>query len=209
VLLEERGVASPRRVVLPGPAGVSEAVAHAGLGDAVVVKADCVGSVHKADVGALRLGVPAAEAGRVAAEVWEAARAAFGTERVRGVLVEEMLDPVAELIVSVHRDPHVGPVVTVGAGGALVELMGDAVSRLAPVDAEEADRMLDGLRLAPLLEGHRGRPAADRDALAAAIAALSRLGPLLGSGVELVEVNPLAALAQGVRALDAVVEAAP
>ena len=208
-LLEEQGVAAPRRVVLPGPAGVSEAVAAAGLGEVVVVKADCVGSVHKADVGALRLGVAAAEAGRVATEVWEAARAAFGPERVRGVLVEEMLDPIAELMVSVHRDPHVGPVVTVGAGGALVELMGDAVSRLAPVDAEGAGRMLDGLRLAPLLEGHRGRPAADRDALVAAIAAVSRLGPLLGDGVKLVEVNPLAALAQGVRALDAVVEGAP
>lgn len=205
-LLEERGVAAPRRVVRSDPAEVSEAVAAADLGDVLIVKADCVGAVHKADVGALRLGVPAAEAGRVAAEVWEAARAAFGPERVRGVLVEERLEPVAELIVSVHRDLHVGPILTLGAGGALVELMGDAISRLAPVGDEEADRMLDGLRLAPLLRGHRGRPAADRDALAAAIAAVSRLGPLLGSGVELVEVNPLAALNQGVRALDVVVE---
>lgn len=208
-LLAERGVAAPRGAVCRDPADVPGAVAAAGLGEVVVVKADCVGAVHKADAGALRLGVPSAEAGRVAAEVWEAARAAFGPERVRGVLVEEMVDPVAELMVSVHRDPHVGAVVTVGAGGSLVELMGDAVSRLAPVDAEEAGRMLGGLRLAPLLEGHRGRPAADRDALAAAIAAVSRLGPLLGSGVELVEVNPLAALARGVRALDAVVEGRP
>ena len=173
------------------------------------MKADCVGAVHKAEVGALRLGVPAEEAGRVATEVWEAARAAFGADRVRGVLVEEMVEPVAELMVAVHRDPHVGAVVTVSAGGALVELMDDAVSRLAPVDADEADRMLGDLRMAPLLGGHRGRPAADRAALAAAIAAVSRLGPLLGSGVELVEVNPLAALAHGVRALDAVVEGRP
>ena len=208
-VLEGWGVPSPRRVLRRGPVGVQEAVAAAGLGATVVVKADCVGAVHKADAGALRVGVPAAEAGRVGAEVWEAARAAFGAERVRGVLVEELVEPVAELMVSVHRDPHVGPVVTLGAGGSLVELMGDAVSRLAPVDAGEAERMLDDLRLAPLLEGHRGRPAADRGALARAVAAVSRLGPLLGAGVELVEVNPLAALAEGVRALDAVVVGAP
>lgn len=205
-LLAGRGVPAPRRVVARDPAEIPAAVAMAGLAGPLAVKADCLGAVHKADAGALRLGVSVAEAGPVAAAVWEAARAAFGVARVRGVLVEEMVDPVAELMVSVHRDPHVGPIVTVGAGGSLVELLGDAVSRLAPVDAEEAGRMLDGLRIAPLLDGHRGRLPADRAALTAAIAAVSRLGPLLGSGVELVEVNPLAALARGVSALDAVVE---
>jgi acetate---CoA ligase (ADP-forming) len=88
-------------------------------------------------------------------------------------------------------------------------VLGDAVSRLAPVDADEAGRMLDGLRTAALLDGHRGRPAADRAALAAAVAAVSGLGPLLGAGAELVEINPLAALVDGVRALDAVVEGGP
>lgn len=209
LLLEGRGVPGPRRVALPGPAGVAEAVARAGLGEAVVVKADCVGAVHKADAGALRVGVPAASAAAAAAEVWDAARAAFGPERVRGVIVEELVDPLAELIVAVHRDPHVGAVVTLGAGGGLVEVLGDAVSRLAPVDADEAGRMLDGLRTAALLDGHRGRPAADRAALAAAVAAVSGLGPLLGAGAELVEINPLAALVDGVCALDAVVEGGP
>ena len=207
-LLAGRGVPSPRCAVAGDPAQIPAAVAAAGLAGPLAVKADCLGAVHKAEVGALRLGVPVDEAGPAAAVVWEAARAAFGVGRVRGVLVEEMVDPVAELMVSVHRDPHVGPIVTVGAGGSLVELLGDAVSRLAPVGAEEAGRMLDGLRIAPLLDGHRGRPHADRPALTAAIAQVSRLGPLLGSGAELVEVNPLAALARGVSVLDAVVEGA-
>ncbi len=205
-LLAGRGVPAPRCAVAGDPAEIPAAVAAAGLAGPLAVKADCLGAVHKADAGALRLGVPVDEAGPAAAAVWEAARAAFGIARVRGVLVEEMVDLVAELMVSVHRDPHVGPIVTVGAGGSLVELLGDAVSRLAPIDAEEAGRMLDGLRIAPLLDGHRGRVPADRAALTAAIAQVSRLGPLLGSGVELVEVNPLAALARGVSVLDAVVE---
>ncbi|HET6692050.1 MAG TPA: acetate--CoA ligase family protein [Miltoncostaeaceae bacterium] len=202
-LLEGLGVPAPRRVVCADPADVPAALAAAGLEGTLAVKADCVGAVHKADVGAVRLGVAAADAGRVAGEVVRAARAALGDGRVRGALVEEMVAPVAELMVAVHRDPNVGPVVTVGAGGALVELMDDTVSRLAPVDEREAARMLDGLRIAPLLDGHRGRPPADRAALAAAVAAVSRLGPRAG----LVEINPLAALPRGACALDAVVEA--
>jgi hypothetical protein len=154
----------------------------------------------------VRVGVPAGEAGPAAAEVWAAARAAFGAERVGGVIVEELAAPLAELVLAVHRDPNAGPVVTVGAGGALVEAARDAVSRLAPVDEAEAGRMVDALRMAPLLADGRGRSPADRPALARAVAALSALGPLLGHGVELVEVNPLAALPEGVLALDAVVE---
>jgi acetyl-CoA synthetase/acetyltransferase len=207
-LLEGRGVPAPRRVAVRDPARVDEALAGAGLGDDLVVKADCAGAVHKADAGAVRVGVRAEDAGRVASEVWRSARTALGADRVRGLLVEERARPLAELMVSVHRDPHVGAVVTVGAGGALVEVLADTACRLAPVEPAEAGRMLDELRLAPLLRGHRGAPAADRDALAGAIAAVSRLGPLLGAGVDLVEVNPLAALPGGVLALDAVVEGA-
>ena len=206
LLLEERGIPSPRRAVAADPAGVPAAVAAAGLAGAVVVKADCRGAVHKAAAGAVRTGVPAGEAGPAAAEAWAAARAAFGAERVGGVIVEELVAPLAELVLAVHRDPNAGPVITVGAGGALVEAARDAVSRLAPVDEEEAARMIDALRMAPLLAGGSGRPAADRAALARAVAALSALGPLLGDGVELVEVNPLAAMPEGVLALDAVVE---
>jgi acyl-CoA synthetase (NDP forming) len=204
-LLEEWGVPAPRRVAVRDPADVPEAVAEARLREPLVVKADCAGAVHKADAGAVRLGVPADDVGRVASEVWRAAREAIGGPRVRGVLVEERATPLAELMVSVHRDPHVGAVVTAGAGGALVEVLADTTSRLAPVEPDEAARMLDELRVGPLLDGHRGAQAADRTALAEAIAAISRLGPLLGKGVELVEVNPLAALPDGVLALDAVV----
>ena len=206
LLLEARGIPSPRRAVAADPAGVPAAVAAAGLGGAVVVKADCRGAVHKAAAGAVRIGIPAGEAGPAAAGAWAAARAAFGADRVGGVIVEELVAPLAELVLAVHRDPNVGPVITVGAGGALVEAARDAVSRLAPVDVEEAARMIGALRTAPLLAGGRGRHAADRAALARAVAALSALGPLLGDGVELVEVNPLAAMPEGVLALDAVVE---
>jgi acyl-CoA synthetase (NDP forming) len=199
-------IPTPRRVAAETPAALASALEGAELGDPIVVKADCVGAVHKAELGAVRVGVPRAHAAVAAREVWDAARAALGARRVTGVLAEELVRPLAEVIVSVHRDPHAGPLVTVGAGGALVEVLRDSVSRLAPVTAAEAAEMIAGLRCAPLLRGGRGAPSSDLDAVARAVARLSELGAAAGERVSLIEVNPLAALAEGTCALDAVID---
>jgi hypothetical protein len=74
------------------------------------------------------------------------------------------------------------------------------------VTAAEAAQMIAGLRCAPLLRGGRGAPACDLDALARAVARLSELGAAAGERVSLIEVNPLAALAEGTCALDAVID---
>jgi acetate---CoA ligase (ADP-forming) len=204
VLEAAGGVGLPRRRT-PEDAGAAGAAVRE-LGGVAVVKADCVGSVHKTDVGAIRVGVGPEDAAGAAAAVLDSARAGFGDERVRGLLVEELVEPVAELMVSVGVDPHAGPLVTVGAGGELVELLSDTVSRLAPVDADEALAMLDELRCAPWLDGFRGRPAADRAALAALIVRVSELGVAWEERLELLELNPVGALASGAVALDAVME---
>jgi len=203
-VLAAAGIPAPRRVAAKTPRALAAALRGAELGDAVVVKADCLGAVHKAGVGAVRVGVPLADAVDAAGAVWTAAREALGPERVAGVLVEELVLPLAELFVSVHRDPHAGPVVTVGAGGAQVEVLRDTVSRLAPVGEEEAREMLDGLRSTPLAGGPGGAP--DRAAVARVVARLSELGAAAGDRVALIEVNPLAALVEGACALDAVID---
>jgi succinyl-CoA synthetase beta subunit len=141
--------------------------------------------------------------------VLAAARRAFGDAAVRGLLVEELVEPVAELVVSASADDQVGPLVTVGVGGRLVELVGDAVTRLAPVDEAEARAMLGELRASALLDGFRGGPAADRGALAALVALVSALGAAWEERVALIELNPVAALPSGAVALDAVLEARP
>jgi acyl-CoA synthetase (NDP forming) len=204
--LERAGVVTPRRLVCADPEGVSQALGTMDLGASVVVKADCVGAAHKTESGAVRVGIAREDAARVAREVWESARARIGEDRVRGVIVEEMVRPVAELLVSAVRDPTGVTVVVVGAGGELVEVLAETACRIAPLSEEDALAMLDGLRVARLLDGVRGRPAGDRRAVARAIVAIARLA--LADQVALIEVNPLAATPDGAVALDAVIERA-
>jgi hypothetical protein len=79
----------------------------------------------------------------------------------------------------------------VGAGGVMTELFKDVAYRLAPVDAEGARRMLGELRIARLLDGFRGAPAADTDALAALVAQLSHFAAGNRDLVQEVELNPV------------------
>jgi acetyltransferase len=98
-----------------------------------------------------------------------------------------------------------GPVITLGAGGALVEVLADATSRLAPVGRDEAHEMIDELRAAVLLDGFRGAPRGDRDALAGVIVRVGAAVATWQDSVALLELNPIAVLEQGAVALDAVI----
>jgi acyl-CoA synthetase (NDP forming) len=200
-LLAAAGLRAPRSRLLGDPAEAAAAVEE--LGGIAVVKADVAGLVHKLELGAVRLDVGTAAAVAAATAVRERAIAALGAGRVRGILVEERVEPLAELLVSVRSDPVAGAVLTVAAGGSWAELLGDAATRVAPVDAATARELLLGLRLAPLLLGARGRPAADLEALALAIATVSRLGTEWGPRLGLLELNPIAALPDGALVLDA------
>ncbi|HUF92052.1 MAG TPA: acetate--CoA ligase family protein [Candidatus Limnocylindria bacterium] len=99
------------------------------------------------------------------------------------------------------RDAQFGPLVVLGFGGIYVEILKDTTTRLAPVDRADALLMIHELRMAPALEGARGRPAADLDTLADTI---SRFSWLAAGADELaeIEINPLGAGASGTRALD-------
>lgn len=201
MLLTEAGLRAPRGRRLADPGAAEEAVQE--LGGIAVVKADVVGLAHKLELGAVHLDVAAAEAEAVARAVREGAISALGAERVRGILVEERIEPLAELLVSVRSDPVAGTVLTVAAGGSWAELLDDAATRVAPVDVAAARELLLGLRLVPLLLGARSRPAADLDGLALAIATVSRLGSEWGPRLGLLELNPIAALPDGAIVLDA------
>ena len=110
-----------------------------------------------------------------------------------------------ELVVGVKRDPQIGPVVLVGLGGVLVEVLRDTAMALAPVDRNEARRMLERLRGFRLLEGYRGSPAVDLDAVCEAIARISEFAADHAAVVEEIDVNPLLARPDGVLALDALI----
>jgi hypothetical protein len=107
------------------------------------------------------------------------------------------------MIVGVRREPRLGLCLVVGLGGVQAELLGDVARRLLPLRAGDARAMLDELRLAPLLHGHRGRPGADLEALAAAVESVAAAAEALGPDLDAVEVNPLIARPDGALAVDA------
>jgi len=153
--LSAYGVAVPRaRVVGPGEA----AEAATALGFPVVIKAAGAALEHKSDVGGVVLNVRSAAEASAAAQRLSALSPAL--------LIEEMVvDGVAEVLVGLRVDPQFGLLLVLGAGGVLTELLRDSVTLLPPFTAAGIGTALARLRMAPLLGGFRGRPAADVPAL--------------------------------------------
>jgi hypothetical protein len=143
-------------------------------------------ALNIADEAALRATASAMRA-RVAAAAPQA--------RITGILVQPMAKGLAEAILGFRRDPEVGPVVLLGAGGVLSELHRDIALRLAPVDEAEARAMIAEVRAMVPLTGWRNLPRGDLDALAKAVVAVSRLAAL--DGVREAEINPLMVHAEG------------
>lgn len=180
----------------------------AAMGGRVALKIVSPDILHKTDVGGVRLHVAAAEASAAVVEMMDTVQRARPDARIDGVLMSPMLDGALEFIIGAHSDPVFGPVIMVGAGGVAVEITDDVALRLAPVRTDEALAMVQSLKCYRLLEGYRGRPPADIDALVNAIVRLSEFAHanarLLGS----IEINPVAVLGggKGIVALDALIE---
>src|SRR5262249_9589226 len=119
------------------------------------------------------------------------------------VLVTRMAEPGVELALGLINDPQFGPVIMVGAGGMLVELLSDARYGVAPFGPKAARRLLDGLRVRPVLNGLRGVPSADIAATADAIAQFSVLAADLADVIDECDVNPLIAGPSGAVAVGA------
>lgn len=197
---------SPLRERLVDDAAQAEAAADE-IGGRVVLKALVPGVAHKTELGLVRLGIGTPrKAGEAARELLARVDGSGLGAGVR-ILVQEMVDPVVELLVGGRTDPQFGPVVVVGGGGLTVELFRDVAVRLAPVTPEVAAEMISATRTGRLFEGWRGRPKADLDAAATAVAALSRFIAAHQDAVAEVEINPLAVLevGRGCRPLDCLV----
>lgn len=179
---------------LPVPRGrraasVAEAVeAAAALGFPVALKA--LGVAHKSELGAVRLNLRSAEDVRYAAT----ALLPLGS----GLYVEAMVaGGIAELIVGLTRDPIFGPVMTVGTGGVLVELLKDSATLLLPATRPEIEAALRSLRMFLLLDGYRGRPKADLGAAIAAIETIAGFAVAHAGEIEELDINPLIVCAEG------------
>jgi succinyl-CoA synthetase beta subunit len=157
---------------------------------------------HKTEVGGVALNIAGPRALTQAAKAMQArVSAAAPQARQHGFLAQPMTRGLAEVILGFRRDPEVGPVVLLGAGGILAELHRDVALRLAPVDEETALEMIAEVRALRVIEGWRGLPRGDVAALVEAIRAVSRLALL--PDVSEAEINPLMVHADGVTIADA------
>jgi len=166
---------------------------------------------HKSDVGGVRLDLPDAEAVGEAARsmLSEVAQRAPGA-RIDGFTVQPMVrrPGAQELILGVAEDATFGPALMVGHGGVAVEVLGDRVMGLPPLNPMLAREMIGRTKVSKLLAGYRDVPAADLDAVAAALVRLSELVIRMPELAEL-DINPLLVDAKGVIALDARVVVRP
>jgi acyl-CoA synthetase (NDP forming) len=187
-------------------------VADAGLS---LPEATLVRSVDDARGAASALGYPLvlkslahehkSDAGGVVLGIGSPAELARAYERLGATCSLERMEPAGdgvELIVGVRRDPRFGPLLLVGLGGILAEIVEDTAVALAPVEPAHAEELLRSLRCAPILDGARGRPPLDVPAAARAASALSRFAAAFPQIQEL-EVNPLLVRPRGAIALDA------
>ncbi|HEX2400924.1 MAG TPA: acetate--CoA ligase family protein, partial [Mycobacterium sp.] len=164
------------------------------LGYPVALKT--LGALHKSDVGGVILNLADDAALSVA---YTAMAESLG----RAVTVQPMVADGVEVSVGFVRDEGFGPLVVVAAGGTLVELLVDRVVACPPLSHAAAGRLLDGLRIRPLLAGWRGQPAVDVDALADVVVRFSEMAAELGDAFDAVEANPVVASPDGVVAVDA------
>jgi acyl-CoA synthetase (NDP forming) len=200
--LRSLGAVVPRGAVVADEA--EAAVAAKRLDGTVVLKAFGGGIVHKSDVGAVRVGLTAddLDAAVPAMAVELAAHEIVPT----GFLVEEQHGPGVELIVGVVRHPAFGPVVLLGVGGTLTELIDRNVLGLCPLDEATARAMLADFPVPALLDGARGADPVDRDALVSLLLNVAGPGGLveqLGDVLVEFECNPVIATSNGAVAADA------
>ncbi|MEM7226431.1 MAG: acetate--CoA ligase family protein [Pseudomonadota bacterium] len=194
-LLKAAGLAVPEGR-LTNAAGAPTAAAK--LGFPVALKG--LGIAHKSEAGAVRLGLTSAQ------EVAEAAAQMPG----ESLLVERMVEgAVAELLVSIRREPGFGLVLVLASGGVLVELVGDARTLLLPTDRADVEAALDSLKVSRLIAGHRGQRPGDRSAIVDAVLKLCAFAEANKDRLEELEVNPLMVLPDGAVAADVLLRMTP
>ncbi|MFE7546980.1 acetate--CoA ligase family protein [Streptomyces gardneri] len=201
-LLRAYGIRVPREQLVTSAAA---AVRAAGLvGYPVVMKASGAQLAHKTELGLVKVGLTSASQVRDAyRELTDIAR--YESIDLDGVLVCQMVGRGVEMVVGVTRDELFGPTVTVGLGGVLVEVLNDTAVRVPPFGEREARSMLAELRGRALLEGVRGAPPADVDALVEVVLRVQRMALELDGDLAELDINPLMVLprGQGAVALDA------
>lgn len=209
-LLRAYGIPTVDELVVTDPAEAGRAVAS--LGGRAVLKVLSADISHKSDLGLVSVGIDQAAAPDETRRLLDLAAERAAGNSIAGVVVQRLVDDaVAEAIVGISHSAPFGPVVMFGLGGVFVEVFEDVAFGVPPFNEAWARRMVESVRGFALLDGARGRPRGDVDAVVAAVLALQRLAMELGDDIAELDINPLMVrpAGLGVVAVDALVVPTP
>jgi len=205
-LLARYGVPLPPEALATSEDGAVAAATK--IGGAVALKVQSPDILHKTEAGAVMLGLNGEAAVHDGYRtVLARARAAHPNAKIDGVLVQAMARRGREIILGISRDPDFGPMLMVGLGGIHVEVLKDVAFAPVPLGTEEALDLIGQLKGAALLDAVRGEPAADRDALAQLMVALSRFAADHADAIAEIDLNPVIvhAAGEGLTLVDALI----
>jgi acyl-CoA synthetase (NDP forming) len=203
-ILAAFGIPVTRDVFVPTGSDANALTAHLKAPFAVKIVSREI--AHKTEAGGVKLGVTASDLKSAAASVMNNGRAYKPSAHIDGVLVSEMASGL-EALIGVVNDPSFGPSVVLGMGGILTEILKDVSFRIAPFDIETAREMISELRAAKIFDGYRGKPAADKEALARTLVDVSRMAATLGDRLKEMDINPIFVgnTGEGLAAADALI----
>ena len=169
-----------------------------------VAKVDSPDILHKSDVGCVILNIESPEEAMAAYDtILQNAAKHFSNPEIKGVQICSMADKGTEVILGVNNDPQFGPCVLVGLGGIFVEIFKDTSMALAPVSKKEAVNMIRSLKSFRLLDGYRGTPKCDIEALSEAIVRISEMSAERAKELKELDINPVFVYEKGLCAVDA------
>jgi acetyl-CoA synthetase (ADP-forming) len=181
-----------------------EAVCYAQkIGFPIVLKIVSPDIIHKSEVGGVRVNLKDEEEVQGAyGDIISSVKKHADKARIIGMLIQEMAPPSTEVIVGSTKDPQFGPTIMFGLGGILVEILKDITFRIAPITREEAQEMITEIKAYPILQGYRGAPPSDTNAIVDILLATSRLVTEQEEIKEL-DLNPIIVYQKGAKTVDA------
>jgi len=173
------------------------------IGYPVVLKIVSPDIIHKSDVGGVMLNLQSAkEVGKAYDRMIENVKKQKPEAKILGVSVQEMAPPSTEVIVGAIKDPQFGPTLMFGLGGIFVEVLKDVTFRVAPITEEDAKEMIREIKAYPILEGFRGAPPADIEAIVQILVNTSRL-MMENPEISELDLNPIIVYEDGAKTVDA------
>lgn len=200
-IIKYYGIPSPEVVVVKSPAEAVELADK--IGYPIALKIVSPDITHKSDVGGVKLGLKSREeVGKAVEEMLRTVSLKAPNARLVGVLMYNMAPQGLEVIVGGVRDNIFGPVIMFGLGGIFVEVLKDVSFRIAPITRNDALGMLNEIKSSKILDGYRGQPPVDKEAIADIIVKTARLMEE-NPEIESIDLNPVMAYPKGAIAVDA------